>query len=65
MINRWLHTPINARELEGLGDPGRADRIRAETRDYIDEAVALGNEVFGEFIHLFHPRRRRIALPSR
>ena len=65
MIKRWLHTPINAREIEGLDDPGRADRIRAETREYIDHAVALSNEMFGEFIHLFHPRRRRITLPSR
>jgi GMP synthase (glutamine-hydrolysing) len=65
MIHRWLHTPVNCRELEGLR--GRIDpaRIAAETPLHIGRARALGDRVFAEFIHLFDFRHRRVALPSR
>jgi GMP synthase (glutamine-hydrolysing) len=65
LINRWLNTPVNARELEQLDDPDRAATIRQETPQFVNEAVSLGNRVFGEFIHTFHVHKRRVALPSR
>ncbi len=65
LIDRWLNTPDHMRELQDMGEPERANRISRETRVYIDHAVALGDAVFGEFIRLFHVRRRRVALPSR
>lgn len=65
LINRWLHTPVNAKELKSLPEPGRAERIQAETPLHVGHAIRLGDQVFGEFIRLFHIRRRRVALPSR
>jgi GMP synthase (glutamine-hydrolysing) len=65
LINRWLHTPDHVRELEEMGDAERAERILRETRANIDRTIALGEVMFGEFIRLFHVRRRRVALPSR
>ena len=65
LIGRWLNTPINVRELEHLGDPERAARIRQETPLYVDDAVQLGNRVFGDFIRIFHVHKHRITLPSR
>jgi len=64
LINRWLTTPVNVRELEG-GGTGRIAAIRADTERLVGPAVSLGDRVFGEFIRLFHTRRRRVALPSR
>jgi GMP synthase (glutamine-hydrolysing) len=65
MIHRWLHTPVNCRELDDL--QGRIDpaRIAAETPLHIGRARALGDRVFSEFIHLFDFRHRRLTLPSR
>ena len=66
MIERWLHAPVNMRELDAMGDGDqRAERIRAETPLYIDASMRLGEALFGEYIRLFHSRQRRIALPSR
>jgi GMP synthase (glutamine-hydrolysing) len=65
MILRWLHTPVNAREIEAL--EGRIDPavIARETPGHIGRSRALGDLVFGEFIARFHVHRRRVALPSR
>jgi GMP synthase (glutamine-hydrolysing) len=65
MIHRWLHAPVNCRELEAL--QGRIDpaRIAADTPRHIARARELGDRVFGEFIHLFDFRHRRVVLPSR
>ncbi len=66
MIERWLHAAVNMRELEGMGDGAdRAALIRAQTPDHIAASLQLGRTFFGEYLHLFHSRRRRIALPSR
>jgi GMP synthase (glutamine-hydrolysing) len=65
MIHRWLHAPVNCRELDDLR--GRIDPalIAAETPRYIGRARQLSDLVFGGFIHLFDFRHRRVALPSR
>lgn len=65
MIHRWLHAPVNVRELAGLA--GRIDpaRIEADTPRYVERSRELGQQVFREFIHLFQIRHRRQALPSR
>jgi GMP synthase (glutamine-hydrolysing) len=65
MIRRWLHTPHNAREIETLGGDSFIDKVQAETHTCIDESIALGDRIFGEYIRLFHSRPQRMALPSR
>jgi GMP synthase (glutamine-hydrolysing) len=65
MIGRWLHAPVMARELEDLGPDYSAERILSDTPHHIGRSLALGQAVFGEYIHLFHSRRRRVPLPSR
>ncbi len=67
MIERWLHAPVNMRELDSMGDGAeRAARILARTPNHIDASMRLGRTLFGEYLHLFHsPRRRRMVLPSR
>jgi GMP synthase (glutamine-hydrolysing) len=66
MIERWLHAPVNVRELDAMGKGSqRAACILAETPARIDASVQLGRTVFGEYLRLFHARRRRVALPSR
>jgi len=65
MIRRWLHTPVNAREIENLGGEAFVARVQRETEAHIGGSVSLGNEIFGEFLRLFHSRPQRTALPSR
>jgi len=65
MIRRWLHTPVNAREIEALGGQAFIDRVQQETEAHIGRSVGLGNQIFSEFIRLFHSRPQRVALPSR
>lgn len=66
MIERWLHAPVNMRELDAMGDgTERTRRILTETPSHIDASMQLGRALFGEYIRLFHSRRRRVALPSR
>ena len=65
LISRWLHTPVMTREIDCLGPDFHADRIMADTRTHIPRSLALGRAVFGEYIHIFHSRRRRIPLSSR
>lgn len=65
LIERWLKTPAHIRELEHLAPDITADGIRADTPRYIDNNLALGEQLFGEFIRLFSTRARRSALPSR
>ena len=65
MIRRWLHTPLNAREIENLGGDEFVDKVQRETHACIDESIALGDRMFSEFIRLFHSRPQRMALPSR
>lgn len=65
MIHRWLHTPVNQRELQQLAgtiDPGQ---IAVETPQAIGAATQLAERVFGDFIGLFSLRHRHITLPSR
>lgn len=65
MILRWLHTPAMAHEIEQSGGRRRREEIRRHTRAHIDRSMALGNAVFGEFIHLFDRPPKRTTLPSR
>jgi GMP synthase (glutamine-hydrolysing) len=65
MIKRWLHTPLNAREIDAMGGESFVDEVQQETHARIDESIALGDRIFGEFIRLFHSRPQRMALPSR
>jgi GMP synthase (glutamine-hydrolysing) len=65
LISRWLHTPVMAREVECLGPGFAPQRLMAETRVHIGDSLALGRRVFAEYLHIFHSRRRRVALSSR
>ncbi|MBT8440888.1 MAG: gamma-glutamyl-gamma-aminobutyrate hydrolase family protein [Gammaproteobacteria bacterium] len=65
MILRWLSTPYMARAAEEAGGPGRIDDIKRHTHEHIQHSIGLGNEVFGEFIHLFDRPPKRTTLPSR
>ena len=65
MIQRWLHAPVNARELESLQGVIDPAAIAHETPGFIDRSCALGTAVFGEFIQLFQHHHRRTVLPSR
>lgn len=65
MIHRWLHTPAMARELEALGGEELAKRIEEDTHRNIEKSVDLGNQIFGEFIHIFQTPRKRTTLASR
>lgn len=65
MIRRWLHTPVNQRELAGLAGRIDAARIERETPALVPAAMQLGERLFGEFLHLFEARHRRQPLPSR
>ncbi|MCC7257591.1 MAG: gamma-glutamyl-gamma-aminobutyrate hydrolase family protein [Gammaproteobacteria bacterium] len=65
LIRRWLHTPVMAREIDCLGPDFHPDRILADTRAHIARSLALGREVFGAYLHLFHSRQRRLTLSSR
>ena len=42
-----------------------AEQIREDTPRFAAESKALGDQVFREFLGLFHHRSRRITLPSR
>ena len=65
MIERWLHTPSMAREAMEVGGEDSPEQISTATKQHIDQSVALGNRIFGEFIHRFHAHPRRTTLPSR
>ena len=66
MIDRWLHAPVNMRELESMGDGAtRVARIKAATPTLIEQSLSLGGRLFGEYLRLFHARARRLTLPSR
>jgi len=65
MILRWLHTPSMAREAEEAGGSERVTEIQRQTHEHIGNSVALGNRVFGGFVHLFDHPPKRTTLPSR
>lgn len=65
MILRWLHTPSMVQEVTEFAGAERTDEILRQTHRHIDHSVALGNRVFGEFIHLFERPPKRTTLPSR
>jgi GMP synthase (glutamine-hydrolysing) len=65
LIQRWLHTPVMAREIECLGAAFQPQRILADTHAHITRSLALGRAVFGQYLHTFHSRQRRVALSSR
>lgn len=65
MIRRWLHAPVNCRELEELAGRIDPEAIAAETPRYIERSRSLGDQVFRSFISHFRMDHRRRALPSR
>ncbi|MEE4186427.1 MAG: gamma-glutamyl-gamma-aminobutyrate hydrolase family protein [Gammaproteobacteria bacterium] len=65
LIDRWLATPVNRRELQTLGPAITPEEILAATPEHIGRSSRLGDQVFGEFIRLFSTRQRRRTLPSR
>lgn len=65
MIHRWLQVPVHREEIERLNGKVDPDRIRHETPSYLGRLKELSERTFGEFLALFGPRRKRIALPSR
>ena len=52
MIERWLVTPVNKKEIEELGGKINPDIIRSETPKYIDALSDLSKRTFGGFIDL-------------
>ncbi len=68
LIERWIVNPNMCAELGEIaqqGLPSTPEAVRKLTARYIDRSLALAHDFFGEFIHRFHHRRRRIRLPSR
>lgn len=65
MIHRWLHAPVNVRELAGLHGTIDPAVIVRETPGHIVRSRELGQQVFDSFIRLFRERHRRLPLPSR
>ena len=65
MIHRWLHAPVNRRELDELHGKIDPAQREVETPGHIEQSMALGSRLFGEYLRLFQSRHRRIALPSR
>ncbi len=52
MIERWLVTPVNRKEIEELGGKINPDVIRSETPKYIDTLSDLSRQTFSGFIDL-------------
>ncbi|MXZ48691.1 MAG: type 1 glutamine amidotransferase [Candidatus Dadabacteria bacterium] len=52
MIERWLVTPVNKKEIEELGGKINPDVIRSETPKHIDALSDLSRRTFGGFIDL-------------
>ena len=65
MIHRWLEVPVHRREIESLNGKVCPDRIRHQTATHLERLKELSERTFGEFVRLFGPRKKRIALPSR
>ena len=65
LIRRWLKTSDHVRELDGLDGRFTPDQISRDTDRFVERSLALGDAVFGQWLGLFRPRARRIALPSR
>ncbi len=66
LIDRWLHAPVNVRELEGLGGAERrVAQIKADTGRYIQHSMELGEKLFSDYILQCHQHPRRSRLPSR
>ncbi len=65
MIERWLRVPVNEKEIQSLGGKIDPQKIRSETRRYIERLHQLSDLAFGEFINLFGLEKNRIRLPSR
>jgi GMP synthase (glutamine-hydrolysing) len=65
LISRWLGTPQGRSEIERYWDARRITRIRGATRRHLMQAQPLSERVFGEFVKLLKPNRRRTVLRSR
>lgn len=65
LIDRWLSIPVHREEIAALGGAVDADQIRSETETRIDQARALSDRTFGEWVRLFGPEKRGRILASR
>lgn len=65
LINRWLTVPVHLEELQRLQGVVDPHFVRKQTRAYIQRSKVLSSAVFGEFIRLLKPVRRKAHLPSR
>jgi GMP synthase (glutamine-hydrolysing) len=63
LIERWLTVPVHRRELESLRGKIDPDRIRDETRLYIERMKLVSERAFSEFVKLFGFVRRRAVHP--
>jgi len=65
MIERWLVTPVNRKEIEELGGKISPDVIRSETPVYINTLFVLSKRTFGGFIDLFdNLSGKKVHMPS-
>ena len=64
LIERWLNLSDYGHELEALGGAAHAQRVRAETEQYVEASRARARAVFGAFLKLLGPTRRQKLLGS-
>lgn len=65
LIERWLKTPTFKKEIESLDGKVSVEKIRQETKSYIQRLTRLSQRCFGEFIRLFGAEKINHQLPSR
>lgn len=65
LIERWLSIPIHQAEIDAERGAIVPDDIRAETHTRIDEARALADRTFGQWLRLFARERPGRILASR
>ncbi len=65
LIDRWLSIPTHQAEIESLEGAVDPDEIRSETHTRIDDACALSDRTFGQWIRLFGREKRGRILASR
>jgi GMP synthase (glutamine-hydrolysing) len=64
LIERWLRVPVHKKEIEDSRGKFDPQKIREETRLYINRLKLLSSQTFTEFIKLFGVKRKRQTLPS-
>jgi len=64
LIERWLKHSELKRELEPLGGDAHAQRVQAETQQYVAASQARAKAVFTEFVRLLGDVRKQRVLGS-